>query len=148
MGPSPFVTAFATSIGRRLSGRDRDWTDVGRRRGAAPSVLALLVELLDRLAVARAHEPVEADVHAVRARAAVDHRVALGVRLDDVVAGPGDDRVGARAAQPHGVVAVAGDDPVAPRAALEVIVAVAAQDDVVRATAVDRVVAGAGVEAV
>src|SRR3954471_2063913 len=52
-----FRFGLGLDIGARLSARHPAWTDVG--------LVVLLVELLDDLAVARAHAAVEADVHAV-----------------------------------------------------------------------------------
>src|SRR4051794_27649098 len=113
-----------------------------------PALPVLLVQVVDLLAVVRAHGAVVADVHPVVARAAVEHGAALRVRLDDVVAGAGEHRVGARAAEADRVVAVPAEDAVALRAALEEVVAVPAEDLVGGAAAVRRVVAGARVDLV
>src|SRR3954451_10070922 len=93
--------ASTAVMGRRMSESFRfgPWTQDRRAHERAPPrldgrsalvllvlLLLLVVELLDGLAVTRAHAAVEADVHAVVARAAVDRHRAVRVGLDRVVA--------------------------------------------------------------
>src|SRR3954447_20627324 len=103
------AAASTAVMGRRMSESFRfgPWTQDRRAHERAPPrldgrsalvllvLLLLVVELLDGLAVTRAHAAVEADVHAVVARAAVDQHRAVRVGLDRVVARAREDRVGA-----------------------------------------------------
>src|SRR3954452_22462012 len=106
------ATASTAVRGRRMSesfrfgpcSQDRRAPERARSRLDGRSALVLLVQLLDRLAVARAHAAVEADVHMVVAGAAVDHHRAVGVGLDGVVTRAREDRVGTVAARADRVV--------------------------------------------
>src|SRR4029077_9312989 len=108
------------------------------------------------LAPAGAHAAVEADLHEIVARTAVDDDAFLVVRVDDVVAAAGVDLVEAVAGETDRVRAAAAGDVVGGgrAAALQIVVAVAAVDvglatarravhDVVTGTRVDAVDAAA-----